>query len=147
MSTKLDVIIDAFASTDPEERLELLLDYASRMPPLPEEYKPLRDKGMYLFRECQSPVFIKVEVKEDTVLLRADAPPETPTPRGFISIMKEAFENGSPEAVVQAPDNILSLLQLERVLGMQRRRGLSALYSYIKTEVARQMKPTPAPDL
>lgn len=136
--TTLDAIAEEFQLVDDQTRLELLLDYAQQLPPLPEVYYPLRDAGLNMVHECQSPVFLMVEVQDGTVRLHADVPAEAPTARSFTTLMVQAFDGAAPQVVRDAPDDILHRLGLTHLLGMQRTRGLSAIYQRIKTEVARQ---------
>ena len=131
-------ITETFQSVEPPVRLELLLDYAQKLPPLPEAYAPLRDAGMNMVHECQSPVFLMTEVKDGTVRLHADVPPEAPTARGFTSILLDAFDGAAPSDVQTAPPDALRALGLVGLLGMQRTRGLSAIYARVKNEVTRQ---------
>ncbi len=138
--TTLDDIAEDFEMVDDETRLELLLDYAGQLPPLPEVYHPLRDRGLNMVHECQSPVFLMVEVKDGVVRLHADVPEEAPTARSFTAIMVQAFDGATPQAVLDAPADILYRLGLTRLLGMQRTRGLSAIYQRIKNEVARKLE-------
>ena len=138
MST-LDEIADTFQTVDDDTRLELLLDSAQQLPPLPEVYHPLRDRGLNMVHECQSPVFLMVEVKNGTVHLHADVPEEAPTARSFTAILLQAFDGADPQTVLDAPSDVLHRLALDRLLGMQRTRGLSAIYRRLKREVARQV--------
>lgn len=131
-------IVEMFQSVDPPMRLELLLDYAQKLPPLPEAYVPLREAGMNRVHECQAPVFLMTEVKDGTVRLHADVPPEAPTARGFTSLLIEAFDGAAPSDVRAAPANALHELGLTGLLGMQRTCGMGAIYQRIKNEVARQ---------
>ena len=135
----LDAIADEFQMVDDETRLEMLLDYAGQLPPLPEVYHALRDAGLNMVHECQSPVFLMVEVKEGMVRLHADVPDEAPTARSFTTLMVKAFDGVAPQVVLDAPDDILYRLGLTHLLGMQRTRGLRAIYQRIKNEVARQV--------
>ena len=137
MST-LEEIAEPFQMVDNDMRLELLLEYAEKLPPLPEEYHTMRDAGLNMVHECQSPVFLHIEVEDDTVELIADVPREAPTARAFVSIMREAFHGAPPDEVEQAPSDALRLLGLSGLLGMQRTRGLSAIYQRIKNEVKRK---------
>ena len=138
--TTLDAIVEEFQMVDDETRLELLLDYAQQLPPLPEVYYPLRDAGLNMVHECQSPVFLMIEVNNDTVRIRADVPEEAPTARSFTTIMVKAFDGVAPQVVREAPNDVLYRLGLSHLLGMQRTRGLSAIYQRIKNEVARQTR-------
>lgn len=134
----LETIAEPFQMVDNDMRLELLLEYAEKLPPLPEEYHELRDAGINMVHECQSPVFLHIEVEDGTVQLHADVPREAPTARAFVSIMREAFHGVTPEEVEEAPPDALRMLGLSGLLGMQRTRGLSAIYQRIKNEVARK---------
>ena len=131
-------IAELFQSVEPEMRLELLLEYAQKLPPLPAVYHPLRDAGLNLVHECQSPVFLMVEVDDGAVRLHADVPREAPTARGFTSILVEAFDGAPPEAVQAAPADALGALGLTRLLGMQRTRGLSGIYQRVRNEAGRK---------
>ena len=137
--TTLDALAEEFQMVDDETRLELLLDYAQQLPPLPEVYHPLRDAGLNMVHECQSPVFLMIEVKQGTVRLQADVPDEAPTARSFTTLMVKAFDGVAPQVVLDAPADILHRLGLTHLLGIQRTRGLRAIYQRIKNEVARQM--------
>lgn len=132
----LDDIIELFQSVDGHTRLEVLLEYADRLPALPAKYETVRDAGLHMVHECQSPVFLVVEVQDGTVHLFADVPREAPTARGFTSLLIDAFDGVSVDAVRQAPADVLHPLGLRQLLGMQRTRGLSAIYHRIKAAVS-----------
>ncbi|MEM9663551.1 MAG: SufE family protein [Bacteroidota bacterium] len=134
---KLNGIVEELQWADDDMRLEIMLDYADRLPPLPEAYHALRDAGLNMVHECQSPVFLMVEVNDGRVRILGDVPAEAPTARSFVAMMHEAFEGVTPEDVAAAPDRILHTMGLERLLGMRRTQGLSAVYQRIKDEVAR----------
>ena len=138
--TRLEAIAAELQSVDDATRLELLLDYANALPPLPEEYHALRDAGLGMVHECQSPVFLMVEVKDDAVRLRADVPREAPTARSFVTLLVQSFDGEKPADVLAAPDDILRLYCLTNILGMQRTRGLRAVYQRVRQEVARQLQ-------
>ncbi|SHK16891.1 SufE family protein [Rhodothermus profundi] len=133
---KLDVLLEMFREADQDQRLELLLDFADRLPPLPPAYVPLRDAGIGMVRECQSPVFFLPEVQEGRVRIYADVPREAPTPRAFTALLIEAFDGEPPEAVLEAPEDLLSQLGIAPLLGMQRLRGLTAIYQRLRREIA-----------
>lgn len=134
----LETIAESFQMVDDDMRLDLLLEYAEKLPPLPERYYALRDAGLNMVHECQSPVFLQVEVEDDGVRLYGDVPREAPTARAFVSILREAFHGAAPGEVAAAPSDVLRLLGLAGLLGMQRTRGLSAIYRRVRDEVARR---------
>jgi cysteine desulfuration protein SufE len=134
----LEEIAEPFRMVDRDMRLELLLDYADKLPELPDEYASMRDAGIDMVHECQSPVFLHVEVEDGTVHLVGDVPREAPTARAFVSILLEAFDGATPEEVAEAPSDVLRQLGLSKLLGMQRTQGLSAIYGKVKNEVKRK---------
>ncbi|MES3628590.1 MAG: SufE family protein [Longimonas sp.] len=129
-------IAAGFQMVDRDTRLDLLLEYAGKLPPLPEAYQELRDAGMNMVHECQSPVFLRPEVRDGTVRVIAHVPRNAPTARAFVSILHEAFDGATPEDVANATDYPLRDLGLSELLGAQRTQGLSAIYQRMKHAVA-----------
>jgi len=132
---RLEEIAEPFQMADRDFRLELLLDYADKLPELPDDYVPLRDAGMNMVHECQSPVFLMAEVNDGTVRVIGDVPKEAPTARAFVSILREAFDGEPPQEVLDAPRDALRVLGLSELLGMQRTQGLSAIYGRFRRQV------------
>ena len=129
-------IAEAFQIAGPDVRLELMRDYARRLPDLPEAYAEMRDAGLGAVPECQSPVFLYVGVEDGRVQIHADAPREAATARAFLAILREAFHDAPPDAVTDAPENPLDQLNLSGQVGLQRTRGLTAMYRRVR-EAAR----------
>jgi cysteine desulfuration protein SufE len=132
----LDTLIPRFKSADRTTRLETLLDYSRKLPPLPARYQEEKVRGGHRVHECQTPVFLWVEVDEGKVHIHADVPPESPTVRGFISLLARALEGAAPEEVARVPDDLLDQLGLSETLGMTRTQGLTAILNRIKRSVA-----------
>ncbi len=132
---RLEEIAEPFQMANRDFRLELLLDYADKLPELPNDYVPLRDAGMNMVHECQSPVFLMAEVNNGTVRVIGDVPKEAPTARAFVSILREAFDGEPPQEVLDAPRDALRMLGLSELLGMQRTQGLSAIYGRLRRQV------------
>lgn len=128
-------IAETFRAAGPDLRLELMRDYARQLPDLPEAYAEMRDAGIGTVPECQSPVFLYVEVEEDHVLVHADAPREAATARAFLAVLHEAFHEARPGAVEEAPDDPLEQMGLADRVGLQRRKGLTALYRRVRQAV------------
>ncbi|HMH56202.1 MAG TPA: SufE family protein [Gemmatimonadales bacterium] len=132
----LDTLIPRFKAADRQTRLETLLDYSKRLPPLPERYEAEKQQGHNRVHECQTPVYLWVEVDQGRVHIHADVPRESPTVRGFISLLAKSLDNQTPEAVAQLPDDLLDQLGLSETLGMTRTQGLTAILNRIKRSVA-----------
>jgi cysteine desulfuration protein SufE len=133
----LATIIPRFQAADRNTRLETLLDYSNKLPPLPEKYE--QDKGSEQARvhECQTPVYLWTEVADGKVHIYADVPRESPTVRGFISLLARSLDGVPPSDVARVPDDLLDQLRLSEALGMTRTQGLTAILQRVKRAVAR----------
>ena len=134
--TRIEEIVEEFQDMEPEFRLELLLDYAEAFPPLPERYRNEEEQKSHMVHECQTPVSLWVEVEDEKVHIYADVPPQSPTVRGFLAMLIEAFNGASPQEVLEASEDILNRTGLAQAIGMRRLFGLSVIYRRIKEEVA-----------
>ncbi len=132
----LDTLIARFRSADRNTRLETLLDYSRKLPPLPPEYEALKAQGNNLVPECQTPVFLWIGVDDGRVRLHADVPRESPTVRGFVALLLKALDGLSPADVADVPNDLLDQLHLTETLGMMRTQGLTAILGRIKRAVA-----------
>lgn len=133
----LDTLIPRFKAADRTTRLETLLDYSRKLPPLPERYQAEKARGGHLVHECQTPVYLWVDVDDDgKVHIHADVPPESPTVRGFISLLAKNLDGAAPAEVARVPDDLLDQLGLSETLGMTRTQGLTAILHRIKRSVA-----------
>ena len=132
----MQAIIEEFRAVAPRERMEYLLEYAMSLPPLPERLRGQKDQ-MEQVHECQSPVFLLTELEGDKVRFYLDIPMESPTVRGYASILVDGFQDATQEAVLRTPDDVYVLLGLPEVITPQRVRGLHALLVYMKKQVAK----------
>ncbi|MGO1319254.1 MAG: SufE family protein [Galactobacter sp.] len=130
-------IAEDFTSMEERSRLELLLEFSDGLPDLPERYQGVELEQV---EECQSPVFLTVEVADDadrTVGVFITAPPESPTTRGFAGVLVEGL-SGLPAAdVLAVPADYPLQLGLSRAVSPLRLRGMTAMLSRIKTRVAK----------
>ena len=131
----LDQVVRRFKAADRQLRLETLLDYARKLPPLPERLQAQKDAGLARVHECQAPVFVWVEVDEGKVRLYADAPPEAPTVRGFISLLIATLDGAEVDEVRRVPDDLLDQLGLTDAIGMTRTQGLNGVLWRVKRAV------------
>ena len=133
--TKIEEIIEAFQDADYQETLAMLLDYSETLAPLPEKYIEARDAGFNRVPECETPVFVWIDLNDGLVQIHADVPEESPTVRGFVGILVDSFNGTTPEEVQSAPQNLVNSLGLDQKLGTRRMFGLSAVYNRIKSGV------------
>lgn len=139
LAPALAEIRDDFLALEQPDRLQLLLEFSEELPELPERYRDHPD----LFErvvECQSPVFIFVEVDENRVVhLYATAPQESPTTRGFASILAQGLAGLSAEEVLAVPDDYPQTLGLTQAVSPLRIRGMSALLGRTKRQVREKL--------
>lgn len=137
LPSALAEIAEDFESASSAERLQLLLEFSDDLPPLPDRYAG-HDELLERVDECQSPVFLAVEVAPDAdrvVHLYFSAPAEAPTTRGFAGILHEGL-NGLPAAdVLAVPDDAPYRFGLGEAVSPLRLRGMVAMLSRIKRQV------------
>jgi cysteine desulfuration protein SufE len=128
---RLSEIIADFQWCEGREKLELLLEYAERLPPLPDWLKE-QHGSMEQVHECMTPVFVYAEEQNQKMKFYFDVPPESPTVRGFASILAEAFDQSTPEEILQVPGDFFLQMGLQEVLTPQRFNGIGAIFARIK---------------
>ena len=111
------------------------MDYGKQLTPLSEGYAKLRDSGAFIVHECQAPVFFLAEINDGTIHIEVDAPVEAAIARGFAALIKLLFDGKDVSVEQDIPENMLAALQIEGLLGMQRRRGLSAIYKKLTDQL------------
>jgi cysteine desulfuration protein SufE len=141
----LVAIREAFLGLEVKERLQLLLEFSNELPELPQRYADHPD----LFErveECQSPVFIFVEVDDASVVhLFAMAPKEAPTTRGFASILAQGLAGLTAEQVLAVPDDFPQGLGLTEAVSPLRIRGMTAMLARIKRQVREKLSTSESP--
>ncbi len=137
-------LVDDFQAVTEPERLQLLLELSKELPELPPRYADHLDQ-MERVHECQSPLFLAVEVSRDPqadheaasiVRLFFDAPPESPTTRGFAGILHESLDGLTAQEVLDVPDDAPYRFGLAQAVSPLRMRGMIAMLSRIKRHVA-----------
>src|SRR5436190_1736396 len=126
LAAALDAIVNELSDADRQERIELLIDFAKNLPPLPRRLEDLKD-AEHRVEECQSPVFLFVETEGSRLAIHADAPIEAPTVRGFVAILVEGLNGATVEEVLRVKNDLIPRSGLPEILGMLRVRGLSGV--------------------
>ena len=135
---RLQEIVDDFHDVPDKDRLQLLLEFSQDLPALPERYAAHRDR-MEPVPECQTPLFLAVEVEPDeTVHLFFDAPAESPTTRGFASILHAGLDGLDADEVLATPAEFSGQLGLRDLVSPLRLRGMAAMLARIKRQVRDQ---------
>lgn len=128
-------LAEDFKSFALKDRLQLLLEFSENLPSLPERYKDHPDL-LERVEECQSPVFLFVEVNDSRVNLFFTAPEEAPTTRGFASILHSVLDGASVSEVAGFDDDFPSALGLSEAVSPLRMRGMRAMLARIKRQTA-----------
>lgn len=137
LPAQLAELVEDFSGVGPRDRLQLLLELSRELPELPQRYADAAD-SMEQVHECQSPLFLAVEVEPGdahTVHLFFSAPPEAPTTRGFASIMHTGLDGEPAATVLGVPDDFYTALGLAEAVSPLRLRGMAAMLSRIKRQV------------
>jgi cysteine desulfuration protein SufE len=127
-----------FADLPVSERLNLLLEFSEALPSIPDrlvEHPDLLERVV----ECQSPVFLTVEVAGNVAHIYITAPREAPTTRGFASIIHNLLDGRTPQEILAAPDSIPDDLALADAVSPLRLRGMRGMLARIKHQVEKQL--------
>jgi cysteine desulfuration protein SufE len=133
----LEEIADDFSAATSPEKLQLLLEFSDELPELPERYAG-HDELLERVDECQSPLFLVVEVADDaerSVHLFFHAPAESPTTRGFAGILHEGLDGLPAADVLAVPEDAPYRFGLGEAVSPLRLRGMVAMLSRIKRQV------------
>ena len=142
LNPRLQEIVDDFHDVPDKDRLQLLLEFSQDLPALPERYAGNRDR-MEPVPECQTPLFVAVEVEPDEIVhLYFDAPAESPTTRGFASILHAGLDGLDADEVLATPPEFSGQLGLSDLVSPLRLRGMAAMLSRIKRQVRKHRAAT-----
>ena len=134
----LQEIADDFGAMEESQRLELLLEFSDELPDLPQRLKD-DPKLLEPVPECQSPIFISVEVDgtqpDSTVHLFFSAPAEAPTTRGFAGILNEGLDGATVQTVLDVPADFPLKLNVEKQVSPLRLNGMSGMLARIQRQV------------
>ncbi len=135
---RLAEIMEDFQLAEGREKLELLLEYAERMPPLPGWLAEQHD-AMDSVPECMTPVFVQSTVENGKMRFYFDVPRESPTVRGYAALLAEGLDQATPEQVLQVPSDFYMQMGLHQVLTQQRLNGAAAILAHMKQLAIKQI--------
>jgi cysteine desulfuration protein SufE len=139
LRSRITEAVEEFADLDGREKLELLVEYAAGLPPLPAEYQAKKAAAEGRIHECQTPVFMWMTTEPaGGASLVADVAPEAPTVKGFVAVLRQVVAGRPAAEVAEIPDDLIEQLGLADVLGMLRTRGLRAITARVKRGFAEQ---------
>jgi cysteine desulfuration protein SufE len=135
LPANLEQIQEDFHDLEVRDRLQLLLEFSNELPALPARYSEHPDL-LERVEECQSPVFIFVEVDDHEIVhLFATAPKEAPTTRGFASILVQGLAGLTVQEVLDIPDDFAQGLGLTEAVSPLRVRGMTAMLGRAKRQI------------
>ncbi|CAN5856246.1 SufE family protein [soil metagenome] len=131
---RLDEIVDEFRDAPDELRIELLLEFAESLPPLPPH---LDSSEMEQVVECQTPFFLHAEVADNDhrVQIWFDCPPEAPTTRAFAGILADGLADATVDDVLAVPDDLAERMGLGQTISPLRLRGMHAIVFRLRRRV------------
>lgn len=127
-------IRDGFLETPEADRLLLLLEYSDELPEVSDEVAN-HPEMCERVAECQSPVYIYVEVIDDIVTMHATAPPEAPTTRGFASILVQGITGLTSDEVLAIPEDYPQSIGLTKAVSPLRIGGMTGMLMRAKKQV------------
>ena len=134
MPAALAEVVSDFAEMQGQDKLQLLLEFANELPPIPVD---LEEAAMEPVPECQSPLFLHVDASDlARVRLYFSAPAEAPTTRGFAAILAAGLDGHSAEEILAVPDDFYADLGLAKLISPLRLRGMSAMLTRIKRRLS-----------
>lgn len=130
-------IRESFLDVPEADRLLLLLEFADELPPVPDEVAAHPE--MYeRVAECQSPVYIHLDVQDGIVTMHATAPAEAPTTRGFASILVQGITGLTPDEVLAIPSDYPQSIGLTKAVSPLRIGGMTGMLMRAKNQVAQK---------
>jgi cysteine desulfuration protein SufE len=134
---RLQQIVEVLRSSPKEFRTEALLDFSKRVPPLPDDVDP---GSLEQVHECQTPFFLLTRVGDDgTARMYFQAPPESPTVRGFAGILLAGLDGEPASTILEVPDDFFYGMGLEEVVTPLRLRGMGAILARMKRQIREQL--------
>ncbi|THF71186.1 SufE family protein [Deinococcus sp. Arct2-2] len=131
---KLQVIVDLFRRAPKPLRLQALLEYSRKLPPLPQQYID-HPEFLQPVPECASPFFLVTKEVDGGVQMFFKVPEEAPTVRGYAGILSEALNGESPETILSVPDQFYMDMGLTELITPMRLRGMGAILMRLKRDV------------
>ncbi len=135
----LQRIVDLFGSAPKDLRLQALLEYSRKVPPLPERYAA-HPELLEQVPECQTPFFLATEVDNDRrVDLHFQVPAESPTTRGFAGILHSGLNGSTADEILETPNDFYLKMGLGEAISSLRLRGMAAILARLKRQVKEQL--------
>lgn len=123
-----------FLDLGDKDKIQLLIEFAEELPALPSEYQD-HPELLEKVEECQSPVYIFVDVHDGRVAVHATAPEQAPTTRGFASILVQGLTGLTVQEALDIPDDFPSTLGFNALISPLRVRGMTGMLWRMKRQI------------
>ena len=131
METILNIekeIIDDFSWFDNwPDKYQYIIELGQKLPELTDEFKTEE----YKIKGCQSSVWIKPDVKEDTIIFSADS--DSVFVKGLVSLLIKVLSGQKANDIANADLKFINDLGLVQHLAQTRANGLAAMIKQLKT--------------
>ena len=134
-------LLNRFAALNREMATQALVQYAHKLPPLPERFRPL-DPEEHRVHECMTPVSLFSEVQDGKMYYYADVPQGAPTIRALLAMLFGALNGEPPETTLAIPPDFVRQVMSKIGLGT-REVGLNAMVERLK-RAAREAASAPS---
>lgn len=134
LTQKAIEIANDFSVLEGNDKLELLIEISDQLPALPERYAD-HPELLERVEECQSPVYLFVEIHDGIVEIFLTAPREAPTTRAFAGILHSSLNEQPVDTVLNFDDNYPSMLGITELVSPLRMRGIRGMLARIKRQV------------
>lgn len=131
-------LLEDFNAIDSSLRLDMLLELADQLPDLPARYAD-HPELLERVEECQSPVYLFVEIHAGVVSLFITAPKEAPTTRAFAAILHKSLDAQPANVVLDFDDDFPNQLGITQLVSPLRMRGIRGMLARIKRQVAERL--------
>jgi cysteine desulfuration protein SufE len=134
LTEKAIEIASDFSALEGNDKLELLIEISDQLPALPERYAD-HPELLERVEECQSPVYLFVEIDNGVVEIFLTAPREAPTTRAFAGILHASLSGQTVDTVLNFDDSYPSMLGITELVSPLRMRGIRGMLARIKRQV------------
>lgn len=128
----LETLVAQFDGLPRQDRIDLLIEYAQALPPVPEELLANRDE--HQVHECLTPVWVWVRRGADGLELFVEVHEAAPTIKAVAAVLIEGLRGADAAAILAVPEDLPVRIIGPEMVG-QRRIGLAALIRHIKRKV------------
>ena len=141
LPARLERTLTLLKNTPRSIRGHALLDFSRTLPPLPPEYHGDMQDQLERVVECQTPFFLATRLEDDqTVRIFFDAPPHSPTIRGYAGLLAVGLDGESAQTLLDLPEDFYYGVGLEEVVSPLRLRGMGAIVATLKNQVRRHLE-------